>query len=73
MKMEITKALMQLGWSQVHQLFALFCVVVVVYKLTALVVQKRVLMRNFESFPGPPGHWFFGNVLEVKSRVPIVK
>lgn len=65
MEMEITKALMEMGWSQAHQLFALFSVVFVVYKLTVLFVQQRALIRNFDSFPGPPGHWLFGNVLEV--------
>lgn len=68
--MELTKALMELGWSQ---LFALLCVVAVVYKLTVLLAEQRALIRNFDSFPGPPGHWLFGNALEVKSRMFIVK
>uniref|UniRef100_H3CK17 Cytochrome P450, family 4, subfamily T, polypeptide 8 n=1 Tax=Tetraodon nigroviridis TaxID=99883 RepID=H3CK17_TETNG len=60
-EMEKTKALIELGWSQAHQLFVLFCVFVVLYKLTVLLVQKRALIQNFELFPGPPGHWLFGN------------
>lgn len=63
--MEITKALVELSWSHLPQLLALFCLAVVLYKLTALLMLKRVMIRNFELFPGPPGHWLFGNILEV--------
>ncbi|XP_011616494.1 cytochrome P450 4T8 isoform X2 [Takifugu rubripes] len=64
--MEITRALVVLGWSHFYQLLALFCLAIVLYKLTVLLMLKRALIRNFESFPGPPGHWLFGNILEFK-------
>uniref|UniRef100_A0A674PL55 aromatase n=1 Tax=Takifugu rubripes TaxID=31033 RepID=A0A674PL55_TAKRU len=59
-------ALVVLGWSHFYQLLALFCLAIVLYKLTVLLMLKRALIRNFESFPGPPGHWLFGNILEFK-------
>lgn len=62
--MELTKAL-SLGLSPIHQLFALLCVVVVIYKFTNLLIEKRNLIRVFEAFPGPPAHWLFGHVFQV--------
>ncbi|XP_071373257.1 cytochrome P450 4B1-like [Centroberyx affinis] len=47
-------------------LFALVCLVAVVFKLTALIIKKRQWLRNLEPFPGPPGHWLLGNVQEFK-------
>ncbi|KAM9353519.1 cytochrome P450 4B1-like [Symphorus nematophorus] len=66
--MELTEALLklQLGWLRVHHLFALICLVAVVYKLTTLLAERRHAFRTFEPFPGPPGHWLFGHVFEFK-------
>uniref|UniRef100_A0A3Q3VTY7 aromatase n=1 Tax=Mola mola TaxID=94237 RepID=A0A3Q3VTY7_MOLML len=58
--------LRSLGWSGIHQLFALFCLAAVIYKLTSLVAKRRLLFRSFESFPGPRAHRLFGHVLEFK-------
>ncbi|KAM3614417.1 uncharacterized protein V6R79_013848 [Siganus canaliculatus] len=55
-----------LGRLQMHHLFALLCLVAVVYKLTLLLTKRRHYFRICETFPGPPGHWFFGHVLEFK-------
>lgn len=66
--MELTRTLMEIrsmGWSFVYQLVALLCLVVVIYKFTILLAKKRAAQKNFEAFPGPPGHWLFGHVLEV--------
>ncbi|XP_074509229.1 cytochrome P450 4T8 [Sebastes fasciatus] len=56
----------QWGRPQMHHLFALLCLVVVVYKLTVLLARKRDTLRSFEDFPGPPPHWLYGNVNEFK-------
>ncbi|XP_031145246.1 cytochrome P450 4B1 [Sander lucioperca] len=65
--MESTEAFVtfQLGWPQMHHLFALLCLVAVV-KLTMLLAERRDAFRNFEAFPGPPAHWLFGHVKEFK-------
>ncbi|KAM3872700.1 cytochrome P450 4T8 [Diretmus argenteus] len=49
-----------------HHLFILLCLVVVVFKLTALLIRRMELIRNVEAFPGPPAHWLFGHVKEFK-------
>ncbi|KAM9353624.1 cytochrome P450 4B1-like [Symphorus nematophorus] len=66
--MELTEALLklQLGWLRVHHLFALLCLVAVVYKLTTLLAKRRDDLRSFDAFPGPPAHWLFGHVFEFK-------
>ncbi|XP_045900327.1 cytochrome P450 4B1 isoform X1 [Micropterus dolomieu] len=66
--MELTEAFVnvQLEWLHMHHLFALLCLVAVVYKLNILLAKRRDAFRNFEIFPGPPGHWLFGHVLEFK-------
>lgn len=66
--MELTKALVELrsdGWPHMYQLFALLCLVAIIYKFTILLAKRRALFRNFEAFPGPPGHWLFGHAFEV--------
>ncbi|XP_070692277.1 cytochrome P450 4T8 [Pempheris klunzingeri] len=66
--MELTEAFVnfQLGRPHMHHLFALLCLVAIVYKVTSLLVQRRNVFRNIETFPGPPGHWLFGHVTEFK-------
>ncbi|XP_023256862.1 cytochrome P450 4B1 [Seriola lalandi dorsalis] len=66
--MELTEAfvIFQLGWPRMHHLFALLCVFAVVYKLTILIVKRKATFRSIEAFPGPPGHWLFGHVLQFK-------
>ncbi|XP_018553990.1 cytochrome P450 4B1 [Lates calcarifer] len=56
----------QLGLSRMHHLFALLCLVAVVYKITVLLAKRRAYFRSIEAFPGPKGHWLFGHVLEFK-------
>lgn len=65
--MELTEAFVnvQLEWLHMHHLFALLCLVAVVHKLNILLAKRRDAFRNTEIFPGPPGHWLFGHVLEV--------
>lgn len=66
--MELTEALVkfQPGLPHVRHLFALLCVVAVVYKLTVLLAKRRDAFRNTEAFLGPRAHWLFGHVLEFK-------
>lgn len=69
-RMELTTVLPELrslGFSHVSQLLALLCLTAATYKLTVLLARRRRMMSILEVFPGPPGHWLFGNVLEVKS------
>ncbi|XP_054483439.1 cytochrome P450 4B1-like, partial [Anoplopoma fimbria] len=61
-------ATFQFGWPQIHHLFALLCLVAVVYKLTPLFAQRRYALRNIEAFPGPPAHFLFGHVKEFKQQ-----
>ncbi|XP_068611355.1 cytochrome P450 4T8 [Brachionichthys hirsutus] len=63
--MDLTGAL-RLHWPGMPHLFALLCLVAVVYKIIFAFAQKRDLMRKFEAFPGPPANWLFGNVLQIK-------
>lgn len=51
----------------VQHSLVLLCLVAVVYKVVVLLIQRRDAMRNFKEFTGPPGHWFFGNVLQVRN------
>ncbi|XP_042257674.1 cytochrome P450 4B1-like [Thunnus maccoyii] len=56
----------QWGWPHMHHLFALLCLVAVVYKLIIAFCKRRDVIRHFERFSGPPGHWLLGHVLEFK-------
>uniref|UniRef100_A0A3B4AU74 Uncharacterized protein n=1 Tax=Periophthalmus magnuspinnatus TaxID=409849 RepID=A0A3B4AU74_9GOBI len=47
-------------------LFALLCLVAMLFKLTILVIQRRKTVRKMEHFIGPPPHWLFGHVFEVQ-------
>ncbi|XP_033836388.1 cytochrome P450 4B1-like isoform X1 [Periophthalmus magnuspinnatus] len=47
-------------------LFALLCLVAMLFKLTILVIQRRKTVRKMEHFIGPPPHWLFGHVFELK-------
>lgn len=70
-RMELTKALLELrsvGFYQVCQLFTLLCLVAISYKVTILLAKRRKMMSTLEVFPGPPGHWLFGHILEVKYK-----
>uniref|UniRef100_A0A8C5EHE8 aromatase n=1 Tax=Gouania willdenowi TaxID=441366 RepID=A0A8C5EHE8_GOUWI len=52
-----------LGWSKLF--VATLGLVLVVYKLAALVLKRKHLIRHTKAFPGPPPHFLFGNVHEV--------
>lgn len=68
-RMELNKVLPELrsvSFNHVAQLFALLGLIVITYKCTVLLAKRRRMLNNLEVFPGPPGHWVFGNVLEVK-------
>ncbi|XP_049902997.1 cytochrome P450 4B1 isoform X8 [Epinephelus moara] len=56
----------QFGWPQMHHLFALICLVAVVYKVTILYLQRRHALLGTEDFPGPPAHWLFGHGRDFK-------
>ncbi|KAK2844849.1 hypothetical protein Q5P01_011508 [Channa striata] len=57
---------LQLGGLHMHHLLALLCVAVVVYKLSVLLDKRKATLRDMAAFPGPPGHWLFGHVLQMK-------
>ncbi|KAL7394584.1 hypothetical protein ABVT39_028279 [Epinephelus coioides] len=56
----------QLGWPQMHHLFALICLVAIVYKVSILYLQRRHALLGIEDFPGPPAHWLFGHGRDFK-------
>ncbi|XP_019948310.2 cytochrome P450 4T8 isoform X1 [Paralichthys olivaceus] len=62
--MDFTEALATV--PRVHHLLAVLCLVYVVYKLSVLLLKRKAAFRDTECFPGPPGHWLFGHVLEFK-------
>ncbi|XP_075907077.1 cytochrome P450 4B1-like [Nelusetta ayraudi] len=67
--MGLTKALLVLrlaGFPPLHQLFALVCLVFVIYKFITLVALRQKVLQDFETFIGPPGHWLFGHTFEFK-------
>ncbi|XP_030250031.1 cytochrome P450 4T8 isoform X1 [Sparus aurata] len=66
--MEFTDIFVKLQpcWPRMHHLFALLCLVAVVYKMTILFAKQRDAIRNFAAFPSPPSHWLFGHVFEFK-------
>lgn len=57
----------QLYLDPIHfqYIVAVVALVYVTLKFAQLVVRRYEGARVLESFPGPPGHWFFGHVLEV--------
>lgn len=57
----------QLYLDPIHfqYIVAVAALVYVALKVTQLVVRRYEGVQALESFPGPPGHWFFGHVLEV--------
>nr|XP_020445914.1 cytochrome P450 4B1-like [Monopterus albus] len=63
--MQLTEAFVSfcLGW---HHLFAVVCLVVVVYTLNTLFPKRKAALRSTEAFPGPPRHWLFGHVRQMK-------
>ncbi|CAJ1062693.1 cytochrome P450 4B1 [Xyrichtys novacula] len=64
--MELTAAFVKFQLAHLHHLFALVCIVVVVYKLSTLLAKRARTLRVTEAFPGPPRHWLFGNLLQFK-------
>ncbi|XP_062254783.1 cytochrome P450 4B1-like [Platichthys flesus] len=62
--MDLPEALVT--WPRMHHLFAVLCLVTVVYKLSLLLAKRKAGLRNTECFPGPPGHWLFGHLLQLK-------
>lgn len=69
--MGLTKALLALrlaGFPPLHQLFALVCIVFVIYKFITLVALRQKILQDFETFIGPPGHWLFGHTFEVLAQ-----
>ncbi|XP_076008752.1 cytochrome P450 4B1-like [Genypterus blacodes] len=53
-------------WLHWRHIFALVCFAVIVFKLMALIGKRKRLQLNLSCFPGPDGHWLFGNVREFK-------
>uniref|UniRef100_A0A3P9H9I0 aromatase n=1 Tax=Oryzias latipes TaxID=8090 RepID=A0A3P9H9I0_ORYLA len=64
----LTEALFgfQLTWLHIHVTFGALCLIVIVHKLTLLTATRKSLLRHVEAFPGPPGNWLFGHVLQFK-------
>lgn len=71
-RMELNKVLPEprsVTFYHVTQLCALLCVIVITYKCTVLISKRRKMLSILQVFPGPPGHWLFGNVLQVKQNL----
>ncbi|XP_060906169.1 cytochrome P450 4B1 [Labrus mixtus] len=62
--MELTAAFVRYQLEHLHHLFALVCIVAVVYKLSTLLSKRAATLRVTENFPGPQRHWLFGNLLD---------
>ncbi|KAM4601447.1 cytochrome P450 4T8 [Polymixia lowei] len=56
----------QFPLPRMHHLLAIFCVAIVAFKITALIIKRRILLRDFDAFSGPPRHWLLGHVQEFK-------
>ncbi|XP_017270737.1 cytochrome P450 4B1 [Kryptolebias marmoratus] len=63
--MELTEAFLQLQ-PRWHYLFSALCLVVLVYKFSVFLVKRKAVLRSTEAFPGPPGNFLLGHVLEFK-------
>lgn len=71
-RMDLTRILMDMqpaGLPPLYQLFALVCLVTVIYKVTTVLAKRNDMIRHFKAFPGPPGHWLFGHSLRVLWRI----
>ncbi|XP_029360354.1 cytochrome P450 4T8 isoform X1 [Echeneis naucrates] len=66
MQLPETFVFFQFGWACVHHLLGLLCLFAVIYKVAVLILKRKATFRTIEAFPGPPGHWLFGHVLEFK-------
>ncbi|XP_061488888.1 cytochrome P450 4A2-like isoform X2 [Rhineura floridana] len=53
---------------QLMLLCAGFCLVYVIMKSIQLYIKRQTLLKTFESFPGPPSHWLYGNIHQITSR-----
>ncbi|XP_064199080.1 cytochrome P450 4B1-like [Anguilla rostrata] len=62
----LTNGQLSLNLGRVYHLTFVFCLVLVVLKITKLFVERHRLMQVLRSFPGPPVHWFYGHVLELR-------
>lgn len=63
--MEFAESLLKFHLNWPH-IFAVLCLVFVVYKSTVAVLRRRDVRRSLEPFPGPPANWLFGHVLQFK-------
>ncbi|XP_062995330.1 cytochrome P450 4B1-like [Elgaria multicarinata webbii] len=54
--------------SQLMLLCAGFCLLYVLMKAIQLHFKRQAQVKAFESFPGPPTHWLYGNVHQITSH-----
>ncbi|XP_072535848.1 cytochrome P450 4T8 [Salminus brasiliensis] len=47
-----------------YHVLGVMCVIYIGMLLTKVVQQRKKMTAAFEQFPGPPGHWLFGNTHE---------
>uniref|UniRef100_A0A8C8RB15 Uncharacterized protein n=1 Tax=Pelusios castaneus TaxID=367368 RepID=A0A8C8RB15_9SAUR len=59
--------------SRIFYLTAVLCLIYVVQKTIKVYQWRRRLNKALKSFPGPPVHWLFGNVHEVRKEVGVKK
>ncbi|XP_036612350.1 cytochrome P450 4A11-like isoform X2 [Trichosurus vulpecula] len=62
-------SLLSFAWFQgnifgLFQISFLLSLSLLVLKAVQLYIRRQRLLRDFQSFPGPPAHWLYGNVLE---------
>ncbi|KAJ3598659.1 hypothetical protein NHX12_002164 [Muraenolepis orangiensis] len=58
--------LFSLGLSNVQRLVVLLCIGLCTFKTMSLLIKRSKLVRQLKVFPGPPAHWLFGHVLQLK-------
>lgn len=55
--------------SQIFYLAAVLCLTYIMLKGIKVYQWRRKLNKALKGFPGPPVHWLFGNVHEVRKEV----
>ncbi|XP_062847468.1 cytochrome P450 4A6 [Trichomycterus rosablanca] len=66
--MELSGRLTDLSFSPVgfYQVLTVVCVIWISVKLIKWSVNRKTWLRALDQFPGPPGHWLLGHVVEFR-------
>ncbi|KAJ8290205.1 hypothetical protein GJAV_G00009910 [Gymnothorax javanicus] len=64
--MKLVESLVNMEFSfsagRVYPLAFVFCLVLVVLKLSKMLIERHKLTQLFRNYPGPPVHWLYGHV-----------